>query len=674
MSICTSTSRVALMAALVCGYAACERSPVTGPIDTFANDTEFFAPITFSEMQDNARSSGSLRVEIDLLPGSLVAGGVTIQFTDGDHAEVIDSRITGVSVNGSEGSMTVALGGLIVGFNGETKFLDREGKEMTQDAFVAEVTQARSAAAEPTVRASRAAPTTLQAPDDPTFVAGEIRLNPTDEDESTLILNIGLANLLLNDAPPPDAWIHALNLMMELRVSDGITKIDIEKPEFDKIEFEGVVESVDLVGRSVTLVGGTIVRLVDHTQIRFEEGHDNHLPSLEAVAKAIENERTVVTYGVGVLEREQPRTIVAIKIAFLVRPLPTERFNGRVLRVNLDARTLILNENLVIRVDENTKIRLPDNSADLTHLGSLEAVARALEAGKIVVAAGYGVVESASDAGTQILATVLVLEVELPPLEGFEGVVASVNLDDSTITLTNDVVILITKNTKILTTATDDWRLNSLEAVAAAHREGKTVIVHGRGFVVHENPLTIEAVGIAFHIEPPDLTRFEGTVAFVNVEKSSLTLGSGLEILIDDETRFKWRDHHFAQPDIPILEIVQRVLNAGIPVGVSGAGILEGEAIRAVVLVFHFDFVGEIGFEGQVMGVDVEAKTFKLDNGLTIHVVDNITIDVAGDLTSLAAVAEAIRANTAVHAHGRAVLVVEGELVKAVAAYVKFEM
>ncbi len=674
MSINTSQSRAALLVALACSYAACESSPATGPLDTLGSDTEFFSPTTFSEMQNNAQSSGSLRVEIDLIDGSLVARGVTIQFTHVDRAEVLDSRITGLSVNGTEGSMTLALGELVVGFDGATKFLDREENVMSLDAFVAAVEQAAQAGTEPTVRASRAAPAALQAPDDGTFVASEIRLNPTDEDESSLSVNVGLDNLIRNDAPPPDAWIHVLNLMIELRVSDGITDIDVEKPEFDKIEFEGVVESVDLAGRRVTLAGGTVVRLIDDTKIRFESGNDHHLASLNAVAEALADDATVVAYGVGVLESEEPRTIVAIKVAFVVRPPPMHRFFGQVLSIDLEANTLTLNEGFVVRVDENTKIHQPDNDADLHHLGSLEAAARALGEGKIVETAGHGTVESESDGKVHILAVAMVLEVALPPLEAFEGVVESVNVAEGSLKLSNGLIVQMTENTNVLTTATDSWRLKSLEAVAVALSEGKTVLVHGRGLIVSEEPRIIEAVGISFHVEPPNLTEFEGTVASVNVDAGSVTLSDGVVIVIDEETRFKLRDYYFAQDDVPVLEIVQRVMSAGISVAVSGAGVAEGETIRAVVLVFHFNFVGEMGFEGSVVSVDVEAQTFKLDSDLTIHIIDNITIDVSGDLKNLAAVAETIATGVSVRASGRAVLVVEGDLVKAVAVYVKFGM
>ncbi len=103
---------------------------------------------------------------------------------------------------------------------------------------------------------------------------------------------------------------------------DGTTTIHAEHPDLEgQQEFEGLVQSVDVTGNSVTLVDGTIIRLSVGTMIEAREGDgdEGHLVSLADVRAALTAGRSVKAEGEGLVASTMPRTIDAVEIEFEAR-------------------------------------------------------------------------------------------------------------------------------------------------------------------------------------------------------------------------------------------------------------------------------------------------------------------------------------------------------------------
>ena len=109
-------------------------------------------------------------------------------------------------------------------------------------------------------------------------------------------------------------------MSLELRLSDGTTKLKHKNPELEGAsEFEGIVKSVDQAAQTVTLIDGTIIRIVAGTEIDGDEGeHDDHLTTLADVQAALTAGKTVKTEGRGLVDSTNPLTIDAIRIEFEV--------------------------------------------------------------------------------------------------------------------------------------------------------------------------------------------------------------------------------------------------------------------------------------------------------------------------------------------------------------------
>jgi len=85
-----------------------------------------------------------------------------------------------------------------------------------------------------------------------------------------------------------------------------------------KVEFEGMVATADPAAGTFTLTDGTIVRVVPGvTQIKEAEG-GHSLPSLQAVADALDVGDDVVAWGHGEVESEEPLRVVALAVYFVL--------------------------------------------------------------------------------------------------------------------------------------------------------------------------------------------------------------------------------------------------------------------------------------------------------------------------------------------------------------------
>jgi hypothetical protein len=302
------------MPAVVLAFAigACSDTPA-GPA---VGGVQLSQDITLEQL-GSALDAGPGRVEITLVPGTLIAREIELEGDDeADERESIRAAVTAIS----DGALTLDIGGLVVAFDAATRFRDDEG-DLTADQFMAQVEDALAAGLQPFVRARRPAPAEAQAPDDPTFLATEIRIRD-EADEPKIEMLVDGDNLELNDAPPPDAFLTVLGLAVEIRASTGETEIESDANDRDESEFEGLVAAVDVAAGSVTLESGTVVLLVAETRIEQDdddgEEDEESLGSLEAVAAALAAGLPVEVEGEGTVQASDPLTIVAREIEFEV--------------------------------------------------------------------------------------------------------------------------------------------------------------------------------------------------------------------------------------------------------------------------------------------------------------------------------------------------------------------
>ena len=405
-------SRLAILgpAAIVvtCFAAACDNM-TSGP--SSAVTTQFSREVTLPDVQ-NQLVTGPTRVEVSIIPGTLTARRVELEEPDQlTKPERVRGRVTAITSGTDAATLTLDLGGLQIALNGSTRLhpddaddgqqaampatSDDGGNGMTLADFVARIEAELAAGRNPAVRATRPAPAQPQAPDDGKFLAATLQLDEGNN-HPRIELNIAAANLTTNATPPPDAILKVLGVSLELRVSDGTTKLRVENQEAEGAEeFHGVVKSVDQTAMTVTLMDGTIIRIVAGTEFEAREGdEDDHITSLADVQAALTAGKTVEAEGRGVVDTNSPLTIDAIRIEFEVEgePMPPvvimAEFQDDVASVDVSASTFTLNNGTVVTVTADTKFE--DHG-----LQTLQAVSDSLAAHVRVRAQGVGKVTSA---------------------------------------------------------------------------------------------------------------------------------------------------------------------------------------------------------------------------------------------------------------------------------------
>src|SRR5882762_11711215 len=276
--------------------AGCDR-PTTAP---GSNPIQFSRTVSLPDAQ-TLLQTGPTRVEVRVIPGTLVARRVEPEESkDMTRPEEVRSRVTAVTSGTDTATFTLEVGGLQIAANGTTMIRhgERDGDAAQSVAtladFVALVQADIAAGRNPTLTASRQPPATPQGPDDGRFLAADLKLDEGNS-HSVIKLNIAGPNLVTNAAPPPDGFLKVLGVSLELRLSDGTTKLKQENPDLEGVrEFEGLVQSVDVTAQTVTLSDGTIIRLVAGTEFDGREGEgDDHVTGLPAVQDALTAGKTV---------------------------------------------------------------------------------------------------------------------------------------------------------------------------------------------------------------------------------------------------------------------------------------------------------------------------------------------------------------------------------------------
>ncbi|UCD23346.1 MAG: hypothetical protein JSW51_09860 [Gemmatimonadota bacterium] len=545
---------------------ACDVIPGIGPDDV--DPYQFFSEVSLPEFEQ-LMQEGSGRVEVILTQDALVAREVEIRGGEAlvDEEEIV-GRVASIESSGSEGTLTLQLGNLNIGFTVNTAFCKGDG-DLSFEQFVGHVTEAVAFEEYPNIKAQREPADQPQAPNDATFMADRLCLIGGDH-ANEIDINVDRDNLVMNDAPPPDGWIQVLGLQIELRVTEGITKINAERDELVKKEFAGKVGSVNLDRQAFELTDGTVVRIVDDTKIAYEAGDEHRLGSLEAVAAALEAGEKVVSAGYGVVEGTEPTTIAAMHVVFEIAPPPMNGFEGEVEQVDPDVGVVTLANGVVVHVVDATKIK--SDREDYRYLTSLDAVAEALAAGETVVTWGEGTLESEDP--TTIRAACIVFKLDLPAPTAFEGEILSVDETAGVVTLVNGTELLIVDETEIKHEADDPRYLTSLGAVAEALTAGETVFAWGNGIAQSEEPLVIRVHHIVFKQMPPPMEDFSGTVASVDVDAGSVTLTDGTIVCVGEKTEIAYQEGDTNR--LPSLQAVADALASDTAVYTAGEGVVKG--------------------------------------------------------------------------------------------------
>ncbi len=384
-------------------FAACSSDSVTGPGAGAGLPTAFSRTITLPEFED-ILINGPTRVEIKLVNGSLVAREVEVKESeDLMDEEEIESRITAID---PAGNLTLALGGLVVGFDAGTQFEAEDGQHLTMQEFVTRVQDALAAGENPPVEAKRNPADAPQDPDDATFLATELELDD-EADEDEIEINVDADNLAITATPPPDAILTVLNLPIELDVTGGVTELEaeIDDDRREEVDFEGMVASVN--GSSFTLTDGTVVEIVDGTENEHCDDHDE-LCSLAEVEQALAAGFLVEAEGEGVVTGTDPLTIAASEVEFEIEDddddLPGDlEFEDRVASVDVAGRTLTLANGTIVQVAND---QLIDHSGDLL---TLQTASDAVDAGRNVEAEGDA---ELVDAGPPMVLDALDIKIE----------------------------------------------------------------------------------------------------------------------------------------------------------------------------------------------------------------------------------------------------------------------
>ena len=404
---------IALPAAVtIAALAGCDGSSITAPGG--GGSASFSQSISVDDLEEET-SSGTARVEIELRSGELVAREIEVEEDDeqGDE-EKIEARVTAIQTSGDGGTVTLDVGsGLQVTFDGSTEFEADAGEaddDLTLSEFVDRVQSELDAGGSPFVEAKRNPPSEAQAPDDATFLATELEIEDDEDDGPEIEMNVDADNFERNGSPPPEAWLTVLNLRIEIR--DGVTELRRENDDDrDEGEFEAGVVSVDVAAGEVTLSGGTVVRIVEGTEIDADDdgdddGDDEELGSLQEVADALAAGRPVKAEGEGLLESTDPRVLVAIEIEFEVDddaddddgdlPAGAFEFENDVASVDVGASSFTLVSGTEVQMTEETTI---ESDGDLL---TLQAAADAVADGRPVRAEGDAETTSTSGVWTAL--------------------------------------------------------------------------------------------------------------------------------------------------------------------------------------------------------------------------------------------------------------------------------
>lgn len=286
--------------------------------------------LTFAEFEETL-ATGTRRVEIELVPGTLVAREVEVHDDEAlDDQEEIESRVAAIDVLNGEAVLTLAVGGIRVPFDRFTAlrrrvdeglfFIEREpfldgdvfvvGPEpLTFDEFVDRVRLDLALGVGPIVSVRRDPFPPPAAPDPTVFVPLVIDLESDLAEEATLEVNVPPGALDVAADPPPLATLQALALPIAV-----VEDTDLELPDERALDFAGFVAAVDADAGILVLEEGPLVRLVPETEI--DPGAEPAIETLDRLEDLLALAETVRVEGEAIVTDLEPSTLTAAEVRF----------------------------------------------------------------------------------------------------------------------------------------------------------------------------------------------------------------------------------------------------------------------------------------------------------------------------------------------------------------------
>lgn len=389
-----------LLVAAALSVTACDSGSMTGTTPPGGTSPSVFADQIGLGGFSTILASGTSRVSIRVIPGTLTASRIRVR--QGDQVKQFERIVSEVASldTGATPDVILSLGGIKVTFDATTKFEgwhddmdDDDSAAMGEAGFIARLQAALAAGHHPSVAALRKPAATPQDPTDPAFHADVLRLDD-DADRPTIELNVTAANLTTNTTPPPDAFLTVLNVAIGLDVTGGKTRIDANRRNTTgAVHFEGRVTSVDTTGGTATLADNTVIKVPTGGEIErpddHDEDHDAPLNTLSAVAAALTAGDTVDAAGFGL--KAGADTIDAIEVRFRIRDFHEFEpmvvgFEGTVMSADTMGGKVILDDGKTIDITDSTHFVTMDGG-----LANLHAVVAALgDTAFRVRAAGVG--------------------------------------------------------------------------------------------------------------------------------------------------------------------------------------------------------------------------------------------------------------------------------------------
>jgi hypothetical protein len=428
-------------------------------------------PATLGQLQDRARSA-PLRLEIEVRPGGppWIAREVEIE-NDDDDEEKLESRIA--SADAAAGTLTLILGDLTVDVSGASRFRAEGSGDVSMAGFFERVDAALAAGRTPGVELRRRLPTEPQDPNDPGFLPRDVRL---DDDAETGELEVLVDGRHVTTDSDSSGRITVFGIEIVVDRSLGSEVGERTEQGDGAVEVEGLVDTVDPAGGTVTVRGGPTFRIVPGTRFDVD---DDEPSSLAQVADALAAGHWVEVEGE--LVRDTDGSWIAVEVEFGVEDDADDdvhgshEFEGRVTAADPAARSFTLGNGQTLTIDEGTRI---EGDGDLF---SLEQVAAALAASVQVEAEGHVLPDAAAPGGLRVVSVKFETDDDGDDGDGddgareFDGVAVAVDAAAGTFTLESGATYGVDDTTRYEA----DGDLFSLAAAADALAQGKKVEMEG---------------------------------------------------------------------------------------------------------------------------------------------------------------------------------------------------
>lgn len=393
--------------------------------------------------------------------------------------------------------------------------------------------------------------------------------------------------------------------------------------EDEDVEFDELIESVNISENSITLDRSGTLFLTDSTQI----DSDGDFLTLESVQNSLENGNFVKAEGEFQLNSDDSKTILKVEFE-----LEDQEFEDFIELADTTAQSFTLEDGTTYFVNDSTKF--DENISSIEELDELLSIGYKIEA-----EGTYKI-----DADDSLVVTEIKFDIEDFDESDFEGVVLSVNISDQTLTLNNGLVFKAISRTKF------KKNIRTLNELAVALNENESVSAEGEYFTDANGENILIEVEFSISDEEEEESEegeFEGVVQTVNLNQQTFVLKNGLLLQVDSDTEFD-------DDEIESLEKLSELLDIGHHIEAEGSYVNNGNGKNVVVEV-EFD-VEEIEFEekeysGEVQSVNLNLSFFIVRNGLVVYT-NSDTEFADGEIETLEELEEALRSGVSVHVSG----------------------